>query len=53
MNKKVLFIVLLLLSFSHIASAQVCSLKGYTVLTINGVWTDDFGAKVNKEDIKR
>ncbi|MBI4087302.1 MAG: hypothetical protein HY434_00535, partial [Candidatus Liptonbacteria bacterium] len=32
---------------------QVCSRTGYTLVTINGIFTDDVGAKKNKENLQR
>ncbi len=53
MNNKIIFILILLtLSFSQVANAEVCSSKGYTILTINGVFTDETGAQINKNALK-
>ena len=55
-NKKILILILLfsLLSFSFKTYAQdVCSQKGYTVISINGIFTNDIEAKENKENLKK
>ncbi|GEM_PF-1134298 len=42
----------LLLPNLTFAANEVCSRNGYTVLTMNGVFTDDSGAKKNKEALE-
>ncbi|MEI6581185.1 MAG: immunoglobulin-like domain-containing protein [bacterium] len=56
MRNKILFIfvLILLLSFSFKASAsQLCSSNGYTILTINGIFTNNEGAAENKRALER
>jgi len=58
MKNKTLFILVLILlfSFSFKVSAQntgLCLSKGYTVLTINGIFTDEHGADVNRRALER
>ncbi len=36
-----------------LAVTEVCSKDGYTVLTMNGVFTDERGAQINKEKLER
>lgn len=54
-NKKLLIIlVLLLILFSPKVYAQdICSKNGYTILTINGMLTNNIEAKENKENLKK
>src|SRR3989338_6786353 len=48
------FLFLLSPTFSFAASTlDQCSSNGYTVATINGILTDDTGAKENKESLQR
>ncbi|HLC94914.1 MAG TPA: hypothetical protein VJH89_00365, partial [Patescibacteria group bacterium] len=48
------FLFLLSPTFSLAASTlDQCSSNGYTVATINGILTDDTGAKENKESLQR
>lgn len=49
----VIFIYLLLPFYSADAASTFCSVEGYTILTINGVFTDENGAKKNKELLER
>jgi hypothetical protein len=55
MNNKILFIlVLILLSISSKVSAvDKCSTNGYSVITINGIFTDLNGAKTNAYALMR
>ncbi|MFA6393156.1 MAG: immunoglobulin-like domain-containing protein [Candidatus Paceibacterota bacterium] len=54
MKSKKLFILIFLLLFSvKVYAEDVCSKSGYTVLTINGIWTDEFEASTNKESLKK
>lgn len=54
-NKKLLLIVLLvsILSFNKVFAQDVCSKSGYTILTINGIFTDEKGALLNKGKLKQ
>jgi hypothetical protein len=55
MKNRILFILVLvlLLSFSFKVSAnESCSTTGYTILTINGIFTDETGAIENKNKLK-
>jgi hypothetical protein len=53
-NKKLLILVLFSLLFSTKVSAQdICSQKGYTILTINGIFTDKNGAIENRDSLQR
>jgi len=45
-------IVLLFVPTISLAAGSSCSVKGYTVLTINGVFTDENGAKKNSDSLK-
>ena len=45
-----LFIILFLIPNFSLAANQ-CSKNGYTVLTINGILTNDTGAQLNKDKL--
>lgn len=52
-NKKILFLIsFLFLSFNYVNAAENCSKNGYTILTINGMFTDETGAFLNKNALK-
>jgi hypothetical protein len=54
MKNKKLFIFLFLLIFSFKASASdICSKNGYTIVTINGIFTNEDGAILNKSRLKQ
>lgn len=56
MKNKVLFfwvIVLLFSFYSKALASELCSPDGYTVLTINGIFTDENGAILNKNILAR
>lgn len=54
MKNKKLLIVLFLSLFSFNASAyDFCTETGYTILTVNGIFTNDVGAKENKENLRK
>ena len=56
MKNKILFILVLVLSFSFclkVSASGTCSSNGYTVLTVNGVFTDEKGAKNNSLVLKK
>jgi hypothetical protein len=52
MKNRILFILVFVLLFSfcfkNISASELCSPKGYTILTINGIFTDEKGALLNK-----
>ncbi len=51
---KLLILILLLLSINFKADAYSnCYKSGYTVVSVNGIFTDDIGAKNNKENLKK
>ncbi|MFA6999701.1 MAG: immunoglobulin-like domain-containing protein [Candidatus Paceibacterota bacterium] len=53
MKSKKLFILVFLLLFSvKVYAEDVCSKNGYTILTINGIFTDDAGALLNKTKLQ-
>ena len=53
-NKKISILILLLsLISTNVYAQDLCSKNGYTIVTINGVFTDETGAKDNKENIKK
>ncbi len=45
-------IILLLFLLPHLLFASTCSSNGYTVLTVNGIFTDETGAKKNSDKLK-
>ena len=49
-----IFVMVLLFSFcfKNVSASELCSLKGYTVLTINGIFTNKDGAIQNKDSLK-
>lgn len=54
-NKKIIVLIILLALFSSSkANAQdVCSKNGYTILTINGIFTNENGALLNRNKLKQ
>ncbi|MCX6754435.1 MAG: DUF5011 domain-containing protein [Candidatus Nomurabacteria bacterium] len=52
-NLKLFVLVLLLLSYSNVLASDVCSKSGFTIATVNGIFTDNIGAKENKENLKK
>jgi len=56
MKNKIFFVLVIILLFSFYSKASadgLCSPKGYTVLTINGINTDENGAETNALALKR
>ena len=55
MKNKILFvfIFLFLFCFKNVSANELCSSNGYTVLTINGIFTKESGAIENKNNLKR
>ncbi len=54
MKNKILILFSLLILFStNVVNAENCSTNGFTVLTINGIFTDENGARNNSYDLKR
>ena len=59
MNKKlrykiITFFVSILFFLPNLSlAAKSCSRDGYTVLTVNGIFTDESGAKDNSENLKK
>jgi len=53
-NKRLLVLVLIasIFSFNKAFAQDVCSKNGYTILTINGIFTDEKGAIENKDKLK-
>ncbi len=49
---KICLISLLIFALPNFVSAQSCTPDGYTVLTINGINTNEDGAIENKDDLK-
>ncbi len=50
MKNRILFVFILVLMFSFhskVLANELCSLNGYSVVTINGIITDEAGAKAN------
>ena len=56
MKNKILFIFVLFLSFSFcvksVSASELCSSNGYTILTINGIFTDESKAKENMDRLR-
>jgi len=56
MKKRIYFILIVVLLFSicikNVSASELCSSNGYTVLTINGIFTDEKGAKLNAFALK-
>ncbi len=56
MRKKRLFLTVFVLLFfvsSNVSASELCSSKGFTILTINGIFTDEAGALVNRNNLKK
>ncbi len=56
MNNKIILVLVLvasIFSFNNVYAQDVCSKNGYTVISINGIFTDDIGAASNKENLKK
>ena len=57
MKKRILFILVLVLSFSffvkNVSANELCSSNGYTILTVNGIFTDEVEARENKRALER
>ncbi len=54
-NKIFILVVVLLLSlcFKNVSASELCSTNGYTILTINGIFTDENGARQNKVELAK
>jgi len=53
-NKKLLILVLFLSLFSiNVYAEGICSKNGYTVIAINGIFTDKTGAELNAYSLRR
>lgn len=52
-----LFLLISVFLFSNTANAQVnnqlCASKGYTIATVNGIFTDEDGAKINMTELQK
>jgi len=56
MRKKRLFLAIFVLLFfvsSNASASESCSSKGFTILTINGIFTNERGARENKDNLKK
>lgn len=56
MKKKALIIFIFIIFFSFafkVSASELCSTNGYTILTINGVFTDENGARQNKVELAK
>lgn len=56
MKKRVSFILVFVLLFSFyskVSASELCSPDGYTILTLNGIFTDKNGAIENKDKLAR
>ena len=52
-NVKLIIIILFLsLIYSNVFAQEICSKNGYTILTMNGIFTDDSGALLNKTKLQ-
>ena len=54
MKNKILFIFILICLFSicvKVSANEICSPTGYSVVTVNGIFTDEKGAKYNKNQL--
>jgi hypothetical protein len=49
----VLVLIASIFSFNNVYAQDVCSKNGYTILTINGIFTDKSGAEINAYALKR
>ena len=52
-NKKIFIVLFLLLFFTNVSAQGSCSSVGYTVAAINGVFTNEQEAILNKERLKQ
>ena len=56
MKNKIVFIFVLFLlfsfSFKNVFASELCSSNGYTILTINGIFTDEDGALENRDNLR-
>jgi hypothetical protein len=50
---KICLIIVTIFFLPNFVSAQVCTPSGYTILTVNGIFTDEEGAIENKDKLKR
>lgn len=56
MKNRILFIFILILLFSlysKVFASELCSQNGYTVATINGIFTNEKDARENKDNLKK
>jgi hypothetical protein len=56
MRNKILFVFVIVLSFGFylkVSASELCSSSGYTILTINGIFTDKNSAIDNKDKLAR
>ncbi len=49
---RILVIVLLVFCTKSVLASELCSSNGYTILTINGIFTDERGAQENKKALE-
>ncbi|MCM2338831.1 MAG: hypothetical protein NDI62_00015 [Burkholderiales bacterium] len=55
MKKRILFVfvlILSLLSYTKVFAIETCSDVGYTILTINGIFTNEADARKNRDNLK-
>lgn len=57
LKKKVLVLLISVFLFSDVVNAQannqLCAPKGYTIATVNGIFTDEDGAKINMTELQK